>query len=441
MTIKVKKSAISAGLFFLVVLSMQGFAQLIPNSLYIIPGIFRYSDLGILVSVIFFIWSYFGAINRKRVKYAFSAYILTFLMIIVISSAMSNHFWGQSVFLGLRTQRTLITCLLLYFPVTHLLKTGRLSYKQFIRLLYIVATLELIVYTLQFFLADIASFTYIDTTEVRYNSARLRVPYLLPLILGIRCLSNVLTGKARTFQKAIWNIIYFLWAAFLLVCICKHRAPSLILVCTMGLAYIIWKKKLTIKMLAGAAVSVILLLIILNSPLIKQMFSSTMQVLFYNSNEGNTLEIRELGQAYYLQKLTKSPLFGFGRPNFNNKKAYKATGLEYGFYLSDNGVTGFMYIHGIVGVIWLVLLFLKVYKMSWGLYKKRISYTFILYFFFETANLYIGMHWFYGSPFPFVMALVMLEYEHGCYLPESVKRKNRKAYFQRRVRWKVSIDQ
>lgn len=412
MSLKIKVPNVSTSLFFLTVLSMQEFAELIPTTLFVIPGLFKYSDIGIIASIVFFIWSYFGVKSKEKVNYTYAKYIVAFLIIMFISLVMPDYFFGQSIILGFRVKRKLIICFLLYFPVTRLLKTGQIGYKQLLKILFIVGTFELIVYTLQYLLVDIVTFTYIDTTEMRYNSTRLRVPYLLPLILGLKCLSDVMTGKVKKMRGIAMHTIYFVWAFFLLVIICKHRAPALILACTIGLAYVIWKKKLTVKILSGIIVFAILVLFVFNSTLVYQMFDSTMQGIFNSLTGDISLSIRQSGQAYHLQRLLQSPIFGFGPPHNNNSAAYYASGAAYGFYLIDNGIVGFMYVHGIIGVIWLVLLFIKSYRMSWNLYKKKISYLFILYFFFETANLYIGMHWYYSYTLPFVMVLVMLEYEY-----------------------------
>lgn len=412
MEIKFEKWNTTTVLFFITVLSLQDFAQLIPSSAYLVPGLLKFSDIGVICAILFFLWSYFGVRLSEPVSYRYGACIIFWLICITISSFMADRFFGQSVSVGLRSMRSQIACFLLYFPVTRMMKCGLLERKNIIKTLFIVGTFELIVYTLQFLLADIVTFTYISTSEVRYDSTRLRVPYLLPMILGLYCLNKIMTGKTNGFKSTLWNFIYVAWSAFLLMGICKHRAPSIILLCVFIVAYLMWRNDLSIKFVAGIVLVIIAVAFVSNSDIV----TSTINGLLNSSSADNTMSIRDAGRTFYLNKLEQSPWFGFGYPNSTNSAAQSAAGVQYNYYLVDNGIFGFLYLQGIFGLIWLVWLFAKSYRMSWRLYKGNISYLYILYFIYETANLYIGMHWFFNYTLPFVMVLVLLESEYEGYM-------------------------
>ncbi len=411
MSFKVRIPSVSLALLFLAVLSMEDFAELIPTAEYIIPGVFKAGDISTCLAVIFFLWGCFGVKIEQKVNYIYGKYIVAFFLISIVSSIAASYFFGQSIALSFLSKRKLLVCFLLYFTIVRLLKLGRIRYEQFINVLFVVVTFELTVYTLQFLLVNVVKFTYIDITEVRFDSARLRFPYLLPMILGLKCMNEVMLGNAKKLRKVAAYIAYAAWTFYLLVFICKHRAPSLILACVLCMAYLLWKRNLTVKAMLGLTVALILVLVASNSELLYHVYNESLQVLFNSSTKGDTLSIRKLGQAYYLQRLTQSPIFGFGFPH--SEAASYGSGSRFRFYLGDNGIIGFMYIHGIIGVVWLILLFIKSFRMSWSLYQKRISYLFLLYFAFETANLYIGMHWYYLYPMPFVLVLVMLDYEYS----------------------------
>lgn len=405
MTIKLKKWNATKGLFFLTVLSMQGFAQLIPIGLYIVPGLVKFSDLGVLISALFFLWAFVGVRTKKRTRYLYAPFVLMFIIMIIVSAFMANKFFNQPLGWGIRPLRLQITAFLLYFPMTRMLNVGQMKKKDVLDILFLVGTFELIIYTLQFVLADIAQFTYVNTSEIRYDSARLRVPYLLPMILGLYVLGWFLTGKIK--KKKILSLFYVAWCFFLLIGICKHRAPSLILICVVGLGYLLWRKNLSMKAIVGIILGLFAVVFITNSEGIME----ALGVLLGGSSTGDTLSIREAGQVYYIAKLQNSPIFGFGFPNIACAAATTAAGELYNYFLVDNGIYGFAYIFGIMGIGWIVLLFVKTLRMSYGLYKKRETYFYLLYFVFELVNLYIGMHWFYYYTFPFVAAFTLLGYD------------------------------
>lgn len=410
MRLRFKKWNTTTTLFFLTVLAMQGFAQLIPTSQYLIPKLVRFSDLGIFFSTLFLTWSYVGVHNYRQVGYGYGVYIIIWLIILCLSSLMAYLNFGQSVLMGLRPMRKQIVCFLLYFPITKMMETRHLKRKDFVNIMFLVGTFELIIYTLQYLLADIVTFTYLDTSEIRFNSTRLRgAPYLLPVVLGLYCLDNILTGKTSKITTKCFNLMYLIWSILLLGGMCKHRAPFMILVSTIIIGYLIWKKNFSIKVLVGVIGLVVLIGFASNSNIVNSAING---LVSKGGNMDASLSIRKTGQAYYLQKVMASPVFGFGYPNSNNPAAVSASGLSSRYYLSDNGIMGFLYIQGFAGVLWILFLFLKAYKMGWVLYNRKISYLYLLYFIFETANLYIGMHWYYMDTLPFVLVMALMEYDY-----------------------------
>ena len=89
------------------------------------------------------------------------------------------------------------------------------------------------------FLIDKVTFTYIDTSEVRNVTSRLRFSYLLPLILSIKAFDNLLNGK----NNKILNTVIIIFGASVLIVICKHRAPSVIYMVALLIGYLLWEKK------------------------------------------------------------------------------------------------------------------------------------------------------------------------------------------------------
>lgn len=89
-----------------------------------------------------------------------------------------------------------------------------------------------------------------------------------------------------------------------------------------------------------------------------------------------------------------------------------ASGAGMNIFLADNGVFGFLYCHGILGIVWLISLFFQMLKKSSYIMLKKRNYSYILYAIYEVLNLYMGMHWYYYYALPFVLFLCLLNYEY-----------------------------
>lgn len=399
-----KKTNITTILLFITLLAMENFAELIPTTTYLIPGLLKFSDIGVIMAFGWTLWVYLNYRRKKKVKYKYGMHVVVFFMLIIISSFMANEFFAQPVSYGIRSLRYQMVSFLLYFPITRSLQTGSLKQKDLVHIIFIIGTFELMVYTSQYFLADKVQFTYININlnDTRYNSLRLRFPYLLPLIMSMFCINDILNSKKHLLR----NIIYIIWSAFLIMFICKHRAPSILLIATWGAAFLLWKKKIVDKSLIGIMVIAIAIGILSNVPIVQDSIFGLKNI----SSEQN-LTIRKAGQAYYIAKLQKSPWFGFGAPNENCAEATFASGYSLNYLLADNGIFGFYYCFGAAGIIWIVSLWLKSYRYAFTLFQNK-KYQYLLYFIFETGNLYMGMHWFYYYTLPFIIILTLLDFDY-----------------------------
>lgn len=402
--LRLKKNNIITITLFITIWAVQGFAQLVPNFEYLGIGIFRVFDIGIVMAVAWTIWVYVSIRDRKKINYRYGRLVIMFFVMVFLSSCMSYIFFSQPVYGGLLTKRSILACFLLYFPITKCLQGGVLKKEDLRKILFTVGTIELMVYIIQFILVDVISFTYLDLTEVRYNTSRIRFPYLLQLILGLICLSDLLGHRCRSFKEKLIHLLYILGSIFLLAGICRHRAPTIILIGTIGIGYFLWKKNISIKMMAGTIILVVGIVIAGNSTF----FLNTVDGIINRGGKNDTLTVRDSGRAYYISRIKESPLFGYGGAMISNKKAQLSAKSKKNYYLDDNGIVAFTYLHGLVGVGWLAIFFYKTYRLSYHLYKQKNKYEYLLYIIFETVNLYIGMHWYFHYPFPFVAMFTLL---------------------------------
>lgn len=384
--------------FFFVIAALENFSYLISQSAYMIPGLLKLSDIGVLAAIM---WSVYVLLAIRKTQKQYFKVPALFIVVLLFSSISAYRLFGQGFDLSIRQQRRLLACILLYYAVFKALNAGKILKEDVIHILCIQAVIEIILYSLQLVLADKSIFLY-ATIDSRYNSPRLRVSYLLPLLFMYFCIEEVLHNRHR-----IINLIFAFSGIFVLAGVCKHRAPSLIAIATLGIAYFIWKKNLSVKLFTGIVLLTFSIGLLSHSVLVQDALDALLR-----NGKTSTLGIRLEGQEYYLEKLTESPLFGFGAPNQNNSMAVKASGEESWYLLADNGIVGFLYCYGAVGLLWLGALWIFLLKQSYELYKRERKYHYFLYLLFETGNLYIGMHWYYYYPLPFFMNMALLNYEY-----------------------------
>lgn len=394
-----KKNGVTLSLFF-VIAAMENFSYLIPVGSYIIPGLIKLSDIGVLSAIVWCLYVFFFIKTERHLTY--SKLPALYIVVLLLSATVSYRLFGQGFDLSIRMQRRFLVCILLYYAVTKVLSLGKVLAKDIKSMLCAVAVIEILVFTLQYVLSDSVQFLYVSFNS-RYNDARLGVPYLLPLILTFFCVNEIMHGRNK-----VVNIPLALAGIFVLIVICKHRAPTMFLGLTLCIAYLIWKKGLSVKLFLGIVILALGIGFAASSTLVQD----ALDALLHNGKT-STLGIRIEGQLYYLERLKESPILGFGPPNENCSKAVQASGEEFQYYLADNGVMSCLYCHGLVGCVWLIALWVVVLRQSYYLYKKERKYHYLLYFIYETGNLYIGMHWFLAYHLPFFMMLTLTNYEYG----------------------------
>jgi len=399
-----RKNGITFGLLF-VVAAIENFAYLVPATQVFIAPI-KYSDIGFLSALL---WSAYvflkcGFISSKK-NIKMKEWFLTpalYIAVVFASGVVASSLFGQSMVLTLIRNRRIIAAIILFYAIVAALKNRLITRRDFITILFIQIFAEIIVDLLQFAAADNAVIAYYDIGE-RYESVRVRAAYLLPLIGGYIALSSFIRGRCRLFYA-----FFVSFAVILLAVICKHRAPTIWILLTAGVAYLLWKKNLNKKIILGLLILIIAVPLIYRLPIVQDAITTAM------SQDGriNSLIIRNRAREYYFERLQYSPWLGFGEPYQTVTEASLAVGIYYGFIREDNGVFGFMYAHGIVGVIWLVFLFAGIIKRSALVYRRKTEYSFLLYYIYEICNLYMGMHWYYDYQYPFFLMLALLEYEY-----------------------------
>lgn len=396
---KIKKVNVITIWFFLVVVSLENFSWLIPADQYIIMNTIKYSDIGVVLALIWIFYVFVFIKYKNRINYSFIP--LFFCAIVLVSGVAAYYHLGQDFSLSVRQNRYIIVCMILYYAIVKCLVTNCMEKEDVLKIIAFQAVVEIVLFICQRVLADSVVFLNVSI-DMRYGTARVRASYLLALVYAFLCIDRLLNGKNRAF-----NTIMSISGMSVLVIVCKHRAPTIILLLTLFIIYVIWKKGLPTKVILGVILAVIAVSVVTNSTIF-------MDSIIGIINGDKNLEIRFLGNSYYLQQLKKSPLVGFGTPNINYLPAMRASGYYNSIVLADNGIFGFVYCFGVIGLIWIVELYIQNYKKAIFLYRKNKTYIYLMYLIFETGNLYMGMHWYYYYTLPFVLILTLMDYDYKC---------------------------
>ncbi len=392
---------------FVTLFALENFACLVPENDYIV-SIFKYSDIGVALALLWSIWAFLLSIGHNIGKLHFVAPAVLAVISICCSSVSAYVHLGQPIIQGILPLRRMVVVGLFCFALCRALRLGLISRDRLITMLYIIGVIELILFTAQAILVGHVTFLKLNTDESRFGMTRLRVPYLLTTVLGIFSFRTVLTNSNLSRSRKIFHLIFCIWSILLLGFVVQNRAPTLILIISYILAFLIWHGGMSNK-IVGITVLCVLIAIFSSTDL----FQSSLQGLMGQDTSAQTatLTIRQSGQMYYIHKLQASPLFGYGVPNENFPPATIAAGENLHYFAADNGIFGFTYELGLFGLFWLVVLYTSAMKRSIGVFRSTGDFSYLQYFLFEIGNLYIGMHWFYYYPLPFMVVLVLLDTE------------------------------
>lgn len=338
------------------------------------------SDIALVVDMLFFIYIEVKYRNIKSYeKRSFSLNVIFVFLLIFISSIRSFQLYEQPLWWGIRAQREWIVCLLLYFPISKLLKIGKIRTGDLEKLIYIIGGILLVLYVLFYFTkASFLNYTY----DYRYGGIRLRVDTCIINLLFILCINNFVVGKKR-----IKNAIYIFVNLMVCALMIKTRLLIVSYAIVILVAIIFWKRNLGKKLLI-----ILFLLCLIPSILNTTIIKDTINALLENDSN----DIRSVGKQHYIEKLIESPILGRGYINILSDKAREESGINRNIYLNDNGIIAFSFMYGMIGIVWFGLLWIKLFKMSLNMYENKEQYFCMLYLIHITI-LIPNIIWWYWS--------------------------------------------
>lgn len=362
---KIKTSKILKILLYIIVIGCENCFYLIDRDSINIAGIFNYNDIFILLSLIFCAMVFLIYRKYPKCKYKFKWIILSIIGLSIYSSIQSQILYGQEFIVGLRPQRFWIIWGLLYFPIRRLLYLKELTIEDIKKMVYVIGTIEIILYSLQYIMGNSFKFLYVNVNN-RYGQLRFYFNNIFLRILLFINLNNIFQKK-----KMKSSIIYIVAILFILMIVGKMRMTTLATLLSMAFGILIWRKGGNVK-IGFIILALIASIFLYNTDIVQD----TITTIFENSKSvtDTNLVIREEGRKLYLNSLKNHPILGCGYPSILNYNASEAAGFNDNIFLVDNGLYGYIYIYGTIGILWLILFFGTLLKNGWKIFKNNNVY-------------------------------------------------------------------
>lgn len=356
-----------------------------------------YKDIGLVIVLAWSLWTMIKFKNKKNPPFRFGMCILFTLVLMLTSSLQSRLLYNQSILLGIRPQRYWITWAMTYFPIRKLMYLDYITFDDLKGLLYKIGILELILYTGQYLLAENIVFLHVHSYSTYSTSRFYFSNILLCLVLFMRL--NDIFNK----QNVKHNMFFIAWIILDIIQIGKMRMTFIAVSTAILFGIIMWRRGGNYKILS---VFVIAIGVVLVSG--SEVVQSILPAL-NGTGRSDTLEIREIGRNFYLDIIKNHPILGGGYINTQWRPAYIASRQSEGITWVDNGIFGFMYFYGGIGLAWVIALFGKTLSLGCWVKNNMNEYVYLLTPVYWLVAMVSEAHWYFISFMVFVLLICLME--------------------------------
>lgn len=340
-----KLNVINVFIYIILVLNLNVFYLVDPSAIPI-------SDICIVIEFIF--WCYVSLKYKARIRYSYKNLLVLVIIFALISSfAAYINFSSQPIMLGFRPQRAWLAAVMMYFPITRLLKVGRLTSHGLIQIIGNVSLIYGLIIAAQFLVGLDNLFLY-ASNNTRYGGLRLYITTTYLVLLLFVNLHGFMRGEKLHFKR----ILLIVLPAFTVFFVIKTRMRIVALVSATVL--MLCSQKFTKrKMIVITSVAVILCVFLGTDAGQDIMSMITGNV----SSIEDTSEIRDIGRAFYIESNTENAIkfwFGTGFPNIDWPAAVIGSGASQSIGANDNGIFGLFFYYGFSFIIWAIVLSWKI---------------------------------------------------------------------------------
>ena len=306
----------------------------------------------------------------------------TLIAMCFVAAWRCNVLTGQPFVRGILPQRGFMVCILAAILLRRPFKAGLVDGKRLFQGLVVLGCIASVLYLLQALAGPSITFVHAASNE-RYGGIRLYINSGLSTVSGI-------VGLWLCLRDGDWRyIIPTVLALAVMLFVSKGRLELAAYLVTLLALFVFSRGSASVKVLV---VCFGFLALVLFSQ--TEMFGRVADS-FVNGRVGgseDTSSIREAGRNYYdlVLRSTGSIFLGVGYPSTLYLPASSMAGFDYGYYLVDNGISGFRYVYGDLGVAIVVACLAFAIWFSWKNrhgHIRAVILAFLLFLVLPAVNL------------------------------------------------------
>ena len=402
--IGIKKIPIEIMIFTLILICIEKVMYLVDDKIFKIAGILNLDDFSLLLSIALFVVVFLKYIKFPKSKYEQKFIIFFPIILAIVSSYMGKKVYGQPFMFGFRPQRFFILTSLLYFPLKRMIECDSQNITRIKNLLISLGTIELILYIFQYLLINKVVFLSMRVSS-RFGEVRLPFESLLLLLYPFIVL-NELLNKRNVKRNSILSALSFIY----IVVVLKTRMVMFGMVGVITFLILIYR--------SGASKKIYIIFLLLIVGIIGVNTSIGQSYIQSISSENRSIDpntlIRKEAQEFYITETAKSPITGRGYVNILYNDAVIISKYNKGYYFNDNGIIGFYYLYGLIGIGWLLIMFFKLSKLIWRAYKNKSEYWYLGYSIYLVVTSFTLLNCYIQSgAFYIIIILAFLEIDNN----------------------------
>lgn len=350
----------------------------------------------ILLFVLFFGLSYLKYFRIKVNKSGYTSVIFLGLVMILFSSFMAHYNVGQPIILGIDGQKIFLIILLSYFPLRKLFSRELIDFELLEKIILGMGIVECFVYIGQHYLYP--KVVFLNCMINVRNGARIYADTVIVELMIMIAFSRLLKDP----KNKIKNGILLSLGMFYEFVVAQGRLECMAILFVLLCSFLIYKGHSGKKLFFGSLIAIFVIWLF-NSDL----FNAFMTTQY------NTMEIRDVARELYYSRLLSSPenfLFGYGYLTSHFSDIVRFAGAQKEIYIVDNGIFGFVYSYGILGVFFAITIFLRSMKLALKCCHDRGE---LLPFMFTLLNIILSYNivfWWWKSEWIFSLVILI------CYL-------------------------
>lgn len=355
-------------------------------------------DIALMLAILWGSIEWIKLSGKPNPKFKFGCMMFSLIILVILSSLQSWKLYGQGILLGVQAQRFQIVWALLYFPITKLLYYDKLRVDEIKKMIRLLGIVQLVLFIVQYIVGNQFLFLQVQAGQ-RYGEARY---YFLPTLLDLALfleLDNLFNKeKKMTPKEKILPYFIIVGVLFETMVVQKFRLTSIALIVCIIIALLLNRASVKIK-ISYLLIGVVFIMVMFNTQIVQDVITEFFTGVT-NSGTASTMTIRQTGRELYLSIIAQHPILGGGYPHQNCIAACEAAGMYNRIYLVDNGMFGFAYVFGGLGIAWILVLWGMMFYNAWKIYRKRAAK--LLYGLFPLFFIFTGMneiHWYWEAGF------------------------------------------